>query len=178
MKHHARSKIWNRPDQIEKSFHLVKKLLPEALNKTPTKGTLLDISCGTGVFMEVMRFLGWTVTGTEKPGHQYGPMHLMQKLTVVEMNNSELPRLAANNLIPLPEKSYDVVTCFGAINYIPTSLWKPFADELMKLAKRSLIISFDYDMNFIYQAPNIQQWKLGQLKLVEINHFRWDRKEK
>lgn len=172
MKFQLRNKIWNREDQIEKNFHLIKTMLPETLQK---KGALLDLSCGTGIFLEIFRLIGWTVQGTEKPGHLYGPMHRVQNLPVQEYDSLRFISDPVEKR-PFAENSFDLVTCIGAFNYIPTGAWLPIAQEMMRISKKAIMISFDYEFNFIALKDQIKAWPIGDLKKISTNHFKWYKK--
>ncbi len=86
----------NKLDQIEK--------------RLGRRGSLLDVGCSFGFFLDAARQRGWSVVGVELSG--YAAAYAKEKLGLTVVNK---PVLYA----PLDEKSFDVITMWYVIEHLP-----------------------------------------------------------
>ena len=99
---------------FEKTYHSVKKItLKKKLNLinyySKEKGTLLDVGCGTGDFLEFSMQNGWSVLGIE-PNEQ--ARHIANKKTNNTVYNSE-------HLLKLKHHSFDIITLWHVLEHLP-----------------------------------------------------------
>ena len=80
----------------------------EVIERTKPKGTLLDIGCGFGFFLQEMQYRGWEVTGIElsAPGISYARDVLCANVYQSSLEQTDFP----NNC-------YDVITAFYVIEH-------------------------------------------------------------
>ena len=93
---------WNRAYGLAKRCRLVTS------RRRP--GRLLDVGCGTGVFLDAMRRRGWTVQGVEPTGAALAVARGRFGLDVFE---GELADAA------FPDASFDAVTLWYVIEHVP-----------------------------------------------------------
>ncbi|MCU0431927.1 MAG: class I SAM-dependent methyltransferase [Bacteroidia bacterium] len=93
---------WVRKYTLRKKVEMVTSLA----GKT---GTLLDIGCGTGEFLNASREAGWKVTGVE-PSAQ---------ARQAAKNNHGLDILDEPALATLADKSFDVITMWHVLEHVP-----------------------------------------------------------
>lgn len=133
-----------------------------------SKGTLLDIGCGTGEFLEEMRAAGWQVRGVERdPGAvAYAIEQLRLNVFVGSVEG-----------IPAVEASYDVITMWHVLEHLyephPTlvrirDLLK--ADGLLVIAVPNLesVDAAFYRQNWVaFDAPrHLQHFSLKTLQVL------------
>ena len=145
---------WNKPDLVETALissdhkyrdrercyngkiKLVNEFMPFLKEE---KLKILDISCGNGVFVEMLQDWGHEVEGSEAIRSLYVPFHISQGIKCKYFN-------AAQDMYPYQNKEFDIVTCIGAMNlYKPKELWAKCADEMLRIAKKSVYIFFNID---------------------------------
>lgn len=81
----------------------------QLINSRQAKGALLDIGCGTGEFLNVMKSAGWTVRGIE-PG---------EKAREMARNNYQLDVQPEEALATIPASSMDVITMWHVLEHVP-----------------------------------------------------------
>ena len=145
---------WNNPELVEtaliKSDHkyrdrqrcynskmkLVNEFMPFLLGE---KFKILDISCGNGLFVEMLRNWGHDAEGSEAIRSLYVPFHLSQEIKCKYFD-------ASQDMYPYKNKEFDIVTCIGAMNlYKPKEQWVKCADEMLRITKKAVYIFFNLD---------------------------------
>ncbi len=98
---------------FEKVYHLVREYAIKnkvaLLNKEQSKGSVLDIGCGTGDFLAAAKNNGWSVTGIE-------PNEDARVKANTKTNNSVFE---TSKLESLPENSFDVITLWHVLEHLP-----------------------------------------------------------
>ena len=98
---------------FEKVYHLVREYAIKnkvaLLNKEQSKGSLLDIGCGTGDFLAAAKNNGWSVTGIE-------PNDDARVKANTKTNNSVFD---TSKLESFPENSFDVITLWHVLEHLP-----------------------------------------------------------
>ena len=72
------------------------------------RGTLLDVGCGTGSFLQAMQLLGWNVTGLEPDADA---RELAKQLY-------ELKVLPSHEIFNLPHQSYNAITMWHVLEHV------------------------------------------------------------
>lgn len=123
-KHH---RLYNRNDQITCKYGIIKTYVPEYMGAPDRK--VLDISSGSGAFLEIMRHFGHEIMGMDI---QYFPLLDSQSIPYAIHNGKDLP-------YPFDDKSYDLVACQGAIsNYrIP---WESVLGEFFRISRSCVLL--------------------------------------
>lgn len=100
-------RVWAR--LMEKNFREVSLLLNRIF---PEKGKILDIGCGYGYFIEIMRDFGWTVWGIDLSPNT---LHFAKKkgLNVAKASIDD---------VAFPDEFFDVVTAFYVLEHLPNPL--------------------------------------------------------
>jgi len=98
---------------FEKVYHLVReyaiKKKVALINKEQSKGSLLDIGCGTGDFLAAAKNNGWLVSGIE-------PNENARAKANTKTNNNVFDIL---KLEKLSENSFDVITLWHVLEHLP-----------------------------------------------------------
>jgi 2-polyprenyl-3-methyl-5-hydroxy-6-metoxy-1,4-benzoquinol methylase len=93
------------------------------INSRQSKGALLDIGCGTGEFLNVMKTAGWNVRGIE-PG---------DKAREMAKSNYQLDVQPEDALATLTAASFDVITMWHVLEHVPDLAGR--LNELQSLLK-------------------------------------------
>jgi len=141
-------KIYNR-DYFEKWYlryydkrkQYFKNLIEKLQNYLPEKGKILDIGCGVGIFLDIMKENGWDVCGQD-----ISPF-------AVEYCKKKGFRVFKGNVsdIKISEK-FNLITMFDVIAHIPNPLH--YLEKTYKLLKKNgiLIIKTPYHNNFLFKT--------------------------
>jgi len=98
---------------FEKVYHLVREYAIKnkvaLLNKEQTKGSLLDVGCGTGDFLNAAKNNGWKVTGIEPN----------EKARVIANTKTDNKVFDTLKLESLPTESFDVISLWHVFEHLP-----------------------------------------------------------
>lgn len=161
-------KYLDRARTIDFQQALIEKYLKDFIDDI-TEATVLDVSTGTGIFVELMNDLGHVAQGTEIPDSPYQVFHKSQKIDVTYHDSTDLP-------FPF-EGKFDLVTCIGSLNEYPEEMWGKIYKELFKMANKTVFIGVTkgdaYDRNSkIFNKPPVNGWKLT---VQNGSFYRWDK---
>ena len=112
-----------RKGMVNNLYHLVRNITLKQKRELISKqtglptGRLLDLGCGTGAFLSVMKEAGWTVKGLEPDEKARGLAN--QKGLVVE---------PANKLFDVAPFSFDVITLWHVLEHVHEL--HPYMDQL------------------------------------------------
>lgn len=127
---------------FEKVYHLVReyaiKKKVALINKEQTKGSLLDIGCGTGDFLSAAKNNGWSVTGIE-------PNEDARAKANIKTNNSVYD---ISKLEHLPENSFDVITLWHVLEHLPNLELHILVFKKLLKSNGSLIIAVPNHKSF------------------------------
>jgi SAM-dependent methyltransferase len=93
--------------RVRRHTLLQKKRMIEKISRT-TRGSILDVGCGTGAFLHIMQQSGWTITGLE-------PDETARR-RAKELYDLEV--LNPAQLFLLPPGSYDVITMWHVLEHV------------------------------------------------------------
>lgn len=103
----SRKGFFNTIYQLVRNYTLKKKC--ELIKHKVSTGSLLDIGCATGEFLNTMKTRGWKVTGIE-PDDQV-------RNTALENYGLDVYEETALNL--LPANSFDIITMWHVLEHVP-----------------------------------------------------------
>jgi SAM-dependent methyltransferase len=111
-----------------KRFHATARMIPADVR------SLADIGCGNGIFGNYLK--------DERPD---------LKLLSVDRSEAALAYVQTDKLqaeidkLPLPDGSFDCVTCLQVLEHIPNPDYKASLSELARVSKKYLLISVPYN---------------------------------
>jgi ubiquinone/menaquinone biosynthesis C-methylase UbiE len=159
-------KYRNREGIINFQQSIIKKFLNDYTDCEPIK--VLDVSTGTGIFVELMNDLGHTAQGTEKLETPYKVFHKSQKIDVIYHDSTEFP-------FPFKKGEFDLVTCISSFNFYPEELYSKILKELFRISKKTVLLlltkceSYDRSRS-LFEAP-VKGWALS----IQGSYYRWDK---
>lgn len=103
----SRKGLFNSVYQKVRNYTLKKKF--ELISEKIPSGSILDIGCATGEFLNTMKDHNWTVTGIE-------PDEQVRKAANEKYG---INIFKENALDSLPAKSYDVITMWHVLEHVP-----------------------------------------------------------
>ncbi|MDJ1473114.1 class I SAM-dependent methyltransferase [Xanthocytophaga flava] len=95
----------NKAYQIVRNYTLKNKL--KLINSLHTKGTLLDIGCGTGAFLQTCSSAGWQVKGTEPDSNARAFAGSNNQLTI-----------EPDFLTAYPDEQFDIITMWHVLEHV------------------------------------------------------------
>jgi SAM-dependent methyltransferase len=162
-----------RDRTINSNWNRLLRYFPDLF--TDDKKSFLDLSCGNGATLEILRFLGHTGFGVDYESKN----HCFDKPlfnSTLEMNNKWPYKILLKsqnldfkghdlNVLPYPfeDNSFDIVNSWGAIEfYGRPKYWKVFLLEMLRISKEYVNITFN----------DISPWlKDNQEYIQEYNTF-------
>jgi len=95
--------------------------------------SLLDVGCGNGVFLNYINNLN----------RQVRLVGLERSETALSYVKTE--KIQANiEQIPIPDQSFDCVTCLEVIEHLPVNIYEKALNELARVSNKYIIISVPY----------------------------------
>ena len=151
--------------------------IPEIL-RSKTKLNIVDIACGNGATLEILRYYGHKGQGVDfSPGFEegdwlYRPMIESQNLNCLVHDCSILP-------YPFKDKEFDFLICYGAITFFkPISNWPKIMDEFARISKRGMLVGVNKGRNFDEGERYLDSWRHPEFKLEKKTGsvYKWIRK--
>ena len=120
-------KMQDREPMLRRKIDFIDMHLKEFVSH---KGkSVLDLSCGNGTFLEVMRYYGHDVMGTDI---QYFECMESQGIPYVAHDGNNMP-------YPFKDKSYDIVTSIGSITFLNVD-WVEVLKEMFRIARDTVLL--------------------------------------
>ena len=137
-------KFLGRRKQITSKALLVQNNLSEYMSGGHS---CLDLSCGNGVFLEILRHYGNTILGAEREHFQFLQA---QDIPHVAFDGGRLP-------YPFDDRSFDLVTCIGAITWYEQP-WSEVLAEFCRIARRTVFVVVNEGYILNANRPLLKQW--------------------
>ncbi len=113
----------------------------------PGRNRLLDVGCGTGEFLLLARAAGWDVTGIE-----------IAKAGVEGARRAGLTvHLGSLTTLPLPESSFDLVTLWNVLDFVPDPV------EQARAAHRILVHGGVLAARVVNLVPHAALYRVSRL---------------
>jgi SAM-dependent methyltransferase len=129
---------------------------------------VLDVSCGTGVMTEILRYYGNDVTAMEQKNGIFQRVLVTQKIGHIEHDCSVIP-------YPFPDQSFDVVINIAAIDQYRAP-WKPIVQEFMRLARKEVFIQPNRGQQLEDNRQGLNEAALpGWTLAVDEDTYRWNK---
>ncbi len=134
-------KYLDRVRTITLNYALISTYLPELLSGG---FKVWDFSCGSGIFLEILRFMGNYVEGSDQPGLPYRMLTESQGINVSVIDGRKPP-------FPIKSKSVHWLTCIGALTFYGGENWEKVMREFFRIAQKGVFIGINaggiYDEN-------------------------------
>jgi len=157
------AKFLDRRTQIKRKSDLVDAFLQEV-----RKGGYhcLDVSCGNGVLLEVLRHYGNTIMGAE---FEHFDFLESQGVPYVEFNGNRIP-------FPFEDKSFDLVTCIGSITFYNTP-WAEVLAEFCRIARKTVFLAVNRGYILDANRELLETWTMPGWKCVlrQEPRYKWVR---
>jgi len=144
----------------------IKRYYPEYITNVSKR--VIDFSAGNGILLEIMRWLGHEVVGTDIPGSVFSMLARTQGIPIIEHNCNILP-------FPVPSDSYDLLVNVGAIHHY-ISPWKEVLDEFFRIARETVFISVTRGDNYDNKKHILDEYDhVGWVKVPDlpIGIYKW-----
>ena len=155
-------KFLNRELYVDLYWKRLHNEMPELLNK---KLKILDVGCGNGVILEILRWYGHDVTGMDyTPGYDkgdwlYKPLIESQGLKCINHSGGDLP-------YPFKDKEFDLLICYGAITFFGSKTpWVNILNEFTRITKSCILLGVNVGDEYNKEKENIDSWKSDQFKM-------------
>jgi len=163
-------KFLNRDLYVDLYWNRLHKEIPELLDK---KLKVLDVGCGNGVVLEILRWYGHDVIGMDytngydKGDWLYKPLIESQGLKCINHSGGDIP-------YPFKDKEFDILICYGAISFFKI----PCVDvlnEFARITKSCILLLVNIGEHYDKEKENINTWKHDQFKLGwnVISSYKW-----
>ena len=154
------------------TYHLVRPRWPEPtvrwmLGEPKVASRVLDLGCGTGLGSRTVAALGHEVTAVDPSA---------EMLATLEDSKAALPQAVAARIttlvgqgenLPVPDRSYDALTCFQAWHWVDPDLGGP---ECARVLRPGGLIGLAWN-----SWSDTEPW-LGELaRVVDSPEMVWDR---
>lgn len=176
------SKFVDRNGLLQKSWRNLKNLIPQYIRYThPGTSSIIDISCGNGAVLEIMRHLKYEIFGVDyyddRDFHRsYEPFLVSQEIPHTIHDCRTFP-------YPIPDQSFDILTCIGAITFYaktPDTIierWPKIMDEFARISRKVIAISVNQGWKYRAGKGILWKWQHPEFKLVHRNEhrMRWEK---
>ena len=158
--------IYADPQEEERIQERRRPLYQEFLARyrpVPGGNRLLDVGCGSGQFLRLAREHGWDVVGTE-----------ISEAAVQAARGADLPvRLGSLTTATLPEASWNVVTLWNVLDFIPNPVAEIRGAQRL-LAPGGLLVARVSNLAFqskVYRASRLLRRWPGLATPLAKQHF-------
>ena len=157
------AKFLDRPRQIRLKSAIVDRYLRDFRHGGCH---CLDVSCGNGVLLEVLRHYGNTVVGAER---EHFELLQAQDVPYVEFDGDRLP-------YPFEDRSFDLVTCIGSITFYEAP-WPDVLAEFCRIARRTVFLAVNRGWVLDAHRALLDHWTAPGWRCVlrGTAHYKWVR---
>lgn len=160
--HLENHKFFDRTRTMQINWARLHSLIPDLLSRPKMK--CLDIGCGNGATLEILRWYGHEVVGMDfsasmENDWKYKSLIESQGLNCVCHSGSNIP-------YPFDDKEFDLVICYGAITFFPpVSIWPKVLNEFARIAKSDILLGVNVGKIFDEGKHYIDNWKHDDFQL-------------
>lgn len=142
-------KVYDRTVQIIRKSAFIHRHLTEYTNQT--QYSVLDLGCGAGTFLEVMRYYGNEIMGTE-----LGRFSFLQSQGIPyrEHDCHDVP-------YPWADNSFDLVALLGVAGHLEDFFLSDITDEMFRIAKKAIIIKVNSSITMSRLRPHLRDSRGG-----------------
>ena len=167
--HERHAKYADRKERVRRNMHVIRNFLPEFMHAPNRR--ILDVSCGAGMFLEIMRHYGHAIHGLD---WQYFLFLESQAIPYID-------RKITAPLTPLPfdDATFDLVTCMHAISaYYPVG-WEDTITELCRLSKHAVFLACNPGEHHTERQLWLEQFSLPGWRQVPLEgpSYKWVRNQ-
>lgn len=160
----TRHKMFDRVMRLRGACSMIERYLPD-YTAHPGRA-VLDLSCGGGALIEILRHHGHEVMGTDVQYFEY-------------LRSQGIPHQALDgNATPYPFESqgYDLVTNIGAITFLEVP-WGDVLGEMFRIARRTVLLVVNKGHILDENRHILDGWSMDgwQLTTKDTSGYRWDR---
>lgn len=163
-------KLADRAVQIPRKGKFIRQYLPEYMQGGCR---VLDVSCGAGIFLEVMRYYGNEIMGTDV--NRFSLMQA-QNIPFTPHNSHSLP-------FPFEDEAFDLVTCLGSFGQYASQnklYARPLSEifaELFRMARQTVLVKMNSIETATRHADVFKQYPRGWVRSVhDTTIFKYARK--
>ena len=156
-------KFLDRRTQIARKARLVNQCLPEYKEGGRS---CLDLSCGNGVLLEILRHYGNAVLGADVRHFEFLKT---QDVPFVAFDGDRLP-------YPFGDRSFDLVTCVGSITFYAAP-WAEVLAEFCRIARRTVFVQANTGWILEENRALLERWTAPGWECVLRKGYRykWER---
>lgn len=180
-------KFLNRKQTVTINWNRLHNYIPEFLDK---KFSFVDISCGSGATLEILRYYKIQAIGVDYSNlskkvkapckgcytdenyySEYEPLLKSQNLKYIIYDCKKIP-------YPFKDNHFDVLINFGAITFYGNpEIWPKILNEFSRISSRCILLGVNYGWKYEQGKNIILEWSSNQTKFKLDYHrgcvFKW-----
>jgi len=166
-KYLKKQNFFHRERIIKGQWVRLHSTIPEFLNKNKNKSKFkcLDVGCGNGATLEILRWYGHECIGmdyTDKYSTgdwKYKSCIESQNLNCINHSGTDIP-------YPFKNKEFDLLICYAALTFLqPIEKWTAILNEFARITSKCILICPNRGMTYDNGKKYIDNWIHNDFKL-------------